>query len=55
MSQRIELWELSHDDQDKLYIKNICPKCDAIIIDRVSTEDYESWLCNRCDRYFIVE
>ena len=55
MSRRIELWELSHLEQDKLYIDNICPKCGANIIQREMNEDYATWLCGYCDIHFWVE
>jgi ribosomal protein L37AE/L43A len=55
MSQRIELWQLSHDDQDKLYINNVCPRCESKIIDRVMNEDYATWFCDKCVVAYWVE
>lgn len=55
MSQRIELWQLNHDDQDMLWINNHCPKCGSRIIEKVINEDYITWECDRCDVLFSVE
>lgn len=55
MSQRIELWQLNHDDQDMLWINNQCPKCGSRIIERASTENYITWFCKFCDVAYWIE
>ena len=55
MSQRIELWQLNHDDQDILWINNKCPKCDVVIFQREENEDFATWLCSECGNFYIVE
>jgi hypothetical protein len=55
MSRITQVWELNSEEQDSLWIHDICPYCGVKILNKDLTCDYVYWTCSRCDTTFIVE
>jgi hypothetical protein len=51
----IQVWELDPEQQDSLWIRDICPYCNAKIIEKDLAVDIVWWHCAYCDNQFIVE
>jgi len=54
MSQLIQVWELNSEEQDNLWVSDLCP-CGAKIIQKDLTADLAWWHCTYCDTQYIVE
>lgn len=55
MSRMVEVWSLNSEQQDNLWVSDICPYCNSKIVDKDLTVDIAYWHCVYCDNKFIVE
>jgi uncharacterized paraquat-inducible protein A len=52
MSQMINIYDISLEDQNSLWGNNHCPKCDCLILDINTSDDYTEFTCPRCDTVY---
>lgn len=54
MSKTIQLKELTHSQENTLWIENECPYCHAVILDQSMTDKEITWFCNRCNTQYLI-